>query len=53
MIRSLYFLFLDDFEANANISLAVKSGFTLLMVNLKTFLAISLYLVTCAMQYEQ
>ena len=29
VVRSLSFLFLDDFERNANIFLAVKSGSTL------------------------
>ena len=28
IIRLLSFLFLDDFEGNANISVAIKSGFT-------------------------
>ena len=28
IIRSLSFLFLDDFEGNANISVAIKSGST-------------------------
>ena len=28
IVRSLSFLFLDDFEGNANISVAIKSGST-------------------------
>ena len=30
IVRSLSFLFIDDFEENANISVAIKSGFTVL-----------------------
>ena len=32
IVRSLSFLFLDDFEGNANISVAIKSGFTVLQL---------------------
>ena len=32
IIRSLSFLFLDDFEGNANISVAIESGSTVIAI---------------------
>ena len=34
IVRSLSFIFLDDFEGNANISVAIKSGSTVIHCNL-------------------
>ena len=36
IVRSLSFLFLDDFEGNANISIAIKSGSTVPWLQIKS-----------------
>ena len=40
IVRSLSFLFLDDFEGNTNISVAIKSGSTILYHSMPAAIAV-------------